>query len=83
MAGGIKWNNKAFRQIRTLPEVRRELERRAEAIAREAGDGYTVESEITRGRGRARAAVFPTTSAAIRDNAANNTLLKALDAGRG
>lgn len=74
----FKWRNAAFREIRTLPSVRRELERRARKIASDAGPGFGSDSGVTGGRGRARAAVYPTTAEAARDNAANNSLLRAL-----
>ena len=75
---GFKWRNAAFREVRTLPSVRRELERRARKIASDAGPGFESDSGVTGGRGRARASVYPATAKAARDNAANNSLLRAL-----
>lgn len=77
----FKWVVSEFEAIRRLPGVEAELDRRAEAIAEAAGDGY--EWSGSDGKSRSRAGVYPTTFKAIRDNAKNNTLLKALDAGRG
>ena len=55
--------------------------RRAEAIAKQAGDGYIV-LEPTQHPKRDRAAVLTGTREARRDNARNMTLVKALGAGR-
>ena len=79
----IKWNRNAFRELRSSPEVRAELERRAAAIARASGDGFEYDSGITGGRGRARASVWTSSSSARRRNARENTLLRNLDRGRG
>lgn len=81
MAPKIKYNRDAFRQIRLLPEVAADVHRRAERVAAAAGDGY--EAFPTQApRNRARAAVVTTSMKAIRQNARQNTLLRALDAGR-
>lgn len=79
----IKWKSGVFRELRTLPEVQAELARRGGRIAAAAGDGYDSESGITGGRGRARTAVFTATGEAVRDNARNHSLLRALSAGQG
>lgn len=79
----IKWNRSAFRAIRTSAPVERELLRRAQKIRQAAGRGYEADSGITGGRGRARAAVWTATNKARIDNGRNQTLLRALDAGRG
>lgn len=78
----IKWNRSAFRALRTSAPVERELLRRAQKIRQAAGQGYEADSGITGGRGRARAAVWTATNKARIDNGRNQTLLRALDAGR-
>jgi hypothetical protein len=78
----IKLNNKAFRDLRTSDAVQADLAERAQRIADAAGDGYEVgDGEVA--RNRARASVVAVTEQARADNARNNTLLRALDAGRG
>lgn len=79
----IKWKHGAFRDARVQDAVRKELEKRAKKIARACGPGFEAASEVTGGRGRARAAVFPTTAKAARKNARENTLLRNLSAGKG
>ena len=80
MATKIKFNSKAIAALLKDPAVVADLKRRAEAIAAAAGEGYdAVSSEPRR---RARAAVVTATDAAREDNAENNTLLRALQAGR-
>lgn len=80
MATKIKWNVKAFRELRLEPGVIADLEKRAEAVAAAAGDGY--EASAMAGKNRGRASVITANYAAIRDNARNQTLLRSLDAGR-
>ncbi|MBF6428703.1 hypothetical protein IU440_28935 [Nocardia cyriacigeorgica] len=79
MAARIEWNRQAFEQIRREPVVSTELLKEAEKIAQRAGDGYVA----VRGRGRTRnrAAVVTSNAEAIRDNAENNTLIRALGGG--
>lgn len=76
----IKWKNKGFRQLRKSNEVLEELEKRAERIAAAAGSG--VEASPFMGRNRARVSVITVTEEARRANAEQNTLLRAVDAGR-
>lgn len=76
----IKWKNKGFRQLRKSNEVLEELEKRAERIADAAGSG--VETSPFMGRNRARVSVITVTEEARRANAEQNTLLRAVDAGR-
>lgn len=83
MAKPIKWKQGAFREVRVLPAVQAELEKRGERIADASGPGYIVRSGVTGGRGRARTAVITGDLDAIRDNAKNNTLLRNLDVGKG
>lgn len=77
----IKWNRKAFNQIRTLPAVQADVNARAERIAAACGDGF--EAFPTQGpRRRARAAVVAVTAEAKARNARDNTILRNLDSGR-
>ena len=76
----IVWNRKAFEALRRSPGVAADLRRRADAIASAAGDGFVAESG--QGRSRARAAVIATTYQARRRSAADNVLVRSLDAGR-
>lgn len=81
MAAKIRWNLPAFRKLRTDPAVQADILRRAEKIAEAAGDGFkAVQSPA---RNRARAAVVAVTPEAVARNARDQSLLKALDAGRG
>lgn len=80
MATRIKWNVKAFRELRLEPDVIADLEDRAERIADSAGDGYEASAQA--GKNRGRASVITGDYAAMRDNAKNQSLLRALDAGR-
>lgn len=81
MAVKIKFNLKAFDQLRTAPGVDADVARRAERVAAAAGDGYEV-LPAQQGRKRARRLVAPVTRAAKRDNETNNTLIRALGAGK-
>lgn len=86
MAGSkvrVEFKRGAFREVRTSPKVLAELVKRAERIAAASGDGFEVGSGITGGRGRARSAVYAATRKARKKNAAENTLLKNLDRGKG
>lgn len=60
--------------------VRRDIERRCEAVAAAAGEGY--EPSVVDGRNRVRGSVITDTFEAMRDNAINQTLMRALDAAR-
>lgn len=77
----IVWRLKAFEEIRRDPALRRDMARRAEAIAAACGEGF--ESSSTDGKTRARASVITATGNAMRSNARDNALLRNLDAGRG
>lgn len=71
----------SFRKFLTSPELLPELQKRVDRIAAAAGEGYV--GRVNPGRKRHRGAVITTTGDAIRDNARNNTLVRALDAGKG
>jgi hypothetical protein len=77
----IKLNNAAFRELRTSEAVQADLAERAKRIADAAGEGFEV-GDGEAARNRARASVVAVTAQAQAENARNNTLLRALDAGR-
>lgn len=84
----IDWNEGALRGIRygdTAPKVRQVEEEWAERIAATANggissDGYKTSSRAGRRRpyGRWRTTVITSNAEAMEDNAANNTLIRAL-----
>lgn len=78
----IQWNKAGFEALLRHPAVKADLFRRAEKIAEAVGElgGYVARSG--EGKTRSRAAVIAATYRARRDNAANQTLLKSIDAGR-
>ena len=71
----------AHRELRTSSAAVAEVTSRAEAVAEAAGDGFEV-LPVQAPRNRARALVATTTYEAMKRNAEENTLLRALDAGR-
>ena len=73
-------NESVFDEIRKSAAVKADLEARAKRIVSAAGSGYVYEVEKT--DTRARITIFPDTYEAELDNAKNNTLLRAMDAGR-
>lgn len=76
----IKWHMKGFKALRKERGVMSDLIKRGQAIASAAGEG--VEAEPFTGKNRAKVSVLTATPEAIKANAAGNTLLRALDAGR-
>lgn len=76
----IKLNRRGVRQLLRGAEIQADLRRRAEAIARAAGDGMEVESSV--GRNRAHALVRTGTFEAMRAEAKDRKLTRAIDAGR-
>lgn len=72
----IKWNIKAFEQLRRSAGVKDRLKKEADAVASASGKGYIVQTG--EGQTRSRAAVIAGTAGAARDNSKNNTLLKNL-----
>lgn len=72
------------RQLTRSAEVQADLQRRADKIRDAAGGeakGYRSSSQVK--AKRVRASVYTANGDAIRDNAGNNSLVRALDAGRG
>lgn len=77
----IRYHISAFQKIRRDPGVVRKLESAGRAVKDSAGDGYEMSS--SQGKTRWRVGVYTRTNRAKRDNARRNSLLKALDSGRG
>lgn len=90
----LKFNRTGFRMIRTTPEVRADMERRAQNIADAANaglertplpdggaSGFLTDSQITKGR-RVRVAVYTSGIEARKAEARERKLTRALDAGR-
>ena len=73
----IKYNLRAFSEIRTTAEAEAHLDALARSYALACGDGYEV-LPPQKGRRRARRVVATTTRAAVLDNSANQTLLRNL-----
>lgn len=69
-------NSAGFRELLTSPEIYSSVDEAASSMAQRAGDGYS--SDILVGKGRVVAHVFPETRAAQKDNINNNTLLKVM-----
>ena len=76
----IKWNRKAWAELRTLPAVQADIDRRAEAVAAACGEGFEA-VPAQEPRKRARRIVSTQTAEAKRRNSIENTLLRNLDAG--
>ena len=83
MARKLKFNQKAFEELRKSPGVVADLERRAERIAASAGGegmGYKVTELVLEGP-RGAVSVMATGHAHFH-NRRHHALLRALDAGR-
>lgn len=76
----IKLHKQAVRALLRSNEVLTDLQKRATDIAVAAGPGMEVDTEI--GRNRARASVRTATPEAVRAEAKDRDLTKAIDAGR-
>lgn len=76
----IELDHEAVGKLLKSPEMVAELRKRAERIAAAAGDGFEVETSVSRTRAHAlvRTATFKARHAEARDRA----LTRALDAGR-
>ena len=72
----IELNSSGIRELLKSQEMKAICEEHAEAIRARCGDGY--ESDSYTGRKRAHATVWTSSTKAKRDNAENNTILKAL-----
>jgi hypothetical protein len=83
----IKWNNRAFYQLRSSPAVVEELERRGRRVMNAANDtlkekqGYRMSSfqGKRKPQGRWFVNVYTSSNHAKRSNAIRNTLLRAMD----
>ena len=77
---------RGYAEARKLKGVSDEIKRRVDAIAAAAGDGYVANVQEVGGNslhsGRARGSVITDTPAAMRDQAKNQTLQRALSAGQ-
>lgn len=76
----VRMNDAEIKKLLKSPEVLADLERRARAVAAIAGDGMEVDSGV--GPTRARASVRTASIRAMRREARDRILLRALDAGR-
>lgn len=72
----IKLNRAGVKALMQSEEMQSVLQKSASAIRDRCGDGY--EQDIRVGKNRANAQVWAESSKAKRDNAANNTILKAV-----
>lgn len=73
----VKLNRKGVRELLKSAEMLSACHEVAEEVANRAGDGYGVE-DYPNGKTRVNVSVRTITADAVRDNAKNNTLLKAL-----
>lgn len=73
-------NRRGVKELLRSPEVLADLTRRADAVASAAGPGHVVDAEVS--PNRARAAVITGDLDAMRAEATNRTLTRAIDAGR-
>ena len=72
----VKLNKAGVRAMLRSEEMRAICEKHASDIARRCGEGYETDSFV--GRNRVNAMVSASTYEAKRDNAENNTILKAV-----
>jgi hypothetical protein len=77
----IEFHDQGFRELLTGPEIKRDLKRRADAIALAAGPGDWNVSEWT-GPKRANVSIGANDWLARRNQARNGALIHAIDAGR-
>lgn len=80
MAVKVVLNRSGVRALLRGVEVQAELKRRADRIAAAAGEGHIVDPHL--GPNRARVAIVTDTFEAMRSEATDRTLTRALDAGR-
>jgi hypothetical protein len=74
-------HNKGYRALRTSQWAVDQVMSAATRLARTAGEGYVAKLSGKPKR-RAHASVFPNEKGAIRDNARNNTLIRAIGGAR-
>lgn len=72
----MKLNSSGFNKLRKSKPVKAAVDRMADDMAAEAGDGYMVKSNYT--TERYRAAVITATAHAMNSNAKHNTLNRIL-----
>lgn len=75
----IELDKKGIARFLKSDEVQEDMLKRAQAIADRSGPGYVADSGV--GHDRAYGVVRTDTIEAMRDNATNHTLLRALHAG--
>ena len=75
----LKWKRGVFEQIRRLPKLDKEMQKIADGVASDAGEGY--EASVGRGKTRSRASVVTATADAIRAESKSSNLLRALGGG--
>lgn len=80
MLGKFVLNEEGIRELLRSTEMADHLKDRAEKIAAAAGPGHEVRTDD--GPNRARASVVTATPEAMRSEATNRTLTRAIDAGR-
>lgn len=80
MRARIELNSQGVRELLKSNEIKADLQRRAEAIARAAGPGFIADSMV--GPNRARASVGTTDIDSMRAEAEDRVLTRAIDAGR-
>lgn len=81
----IQFNSAGMRALLSGPEIGGDIERRTEAIAAAAGDGFEASTKVQGGSsklGRVMGYVTATTAEARKAEAENHDLLRAIDAGR-
>lgn len=78
----IELHFKGFTELLNSPEVIADMQRRLEAIAAAAGEGFEVSPARAGGR-RARGAVYAATEQAKLAEATGAALTRSIDAGRG
>lgn len=76
----VRLNRKGVTVLLKSPEVKADLEARANRVANAAGEGFEVDSEV--GPQRARASVRTVTFDAMKSEAEDRALTRALDAAR-
>lgn len=76
----IKWNMKAFQEIRTSNDTENMLQGVVDGILSEVGTNY--EGNVETGKTRSRGGVVTSNYDAILENSTDNTLLRALSNAR-